>query len=168
MSDSLWPHGLQYTRLPCPSLSPRVCLNSCPLSQWCHPNHLILCSSPSISALNLSQYQGLFQWISSSHQVAKGLELQHPSFQLNIQGWFPLGLTGWISLLFKGFSKVFSSTTVQKHQFSGIQPLWSNTHIHTWLLEKRYLWLYGPLSAKRPSCLRADIYQMCTEPQLLL
>ena len=77
MSDSLWPHGLQYARLPCPSLSPRLCSNSCPLSEWCHP---LLPTSP---ALNLSQHEGHFQWIGSSHQVAKVLELefQHQSFQ---------------------------------------------------------------------------------------
>ena len=68
---------------------------------------------------------------------------------MNIQGWFPLGLTGLISLLSKGLSRVFFSTTVWKHQFSSTQPyLWSNSHIHTWLLEKPQLWLYGPWSPK--------------------
>ena len=68
---------------------------------------------------------------------------------LNIQGWFPSGLMGLISLMFKGLSRAFSSTTFQKHQFVSAQPsLWSNSHIHTWLLEKLQLWLYGPLSAK--------------------
>ena len=72
MSDFLWPHGLQHARLPCPSLSPGVCTNSCPLSQWCHPT---ISSSviPSPPTFNLSQHQGLFQWVSSSHQVAKVL-----------------------------------------------------------------------------------------------
>ena len=66
---------------------------------------------------------------------------------MNIQGWFPLGLIGLISLLSKGLSRVFSSTRVQKHQVLGTQPsLWSNSHIGTWLLEKPYLWLYGPFS----------------------
>ena len=83
MSDSLQSHG--HTRLPCPSLSPRVCLNSCPLNWWCHPtilpSHLL--SPPSPPAFNLSRHQGLFQWISSSYQIAKVLELQlqHQSFQ---------------------------------------------------------------------------------------
>ena len=80
--------------------------------------------SPSLPTLNLSQHQGLFQWVSSSHQVAKVLEfeLQHHSFQsMNIQDWSPLGWNGWISLQSKGFSKVFSSTIVQKHQFFGAQ-----------------------------------------------
>ena len=100
-------------------------------------NHLIL-SSPSPPAFNISQHQGLFQWVSSSHQVAKVLEfqLQHQSL-MNIQDWFPLGWTGWISLEPKGLSRVFSDTTVQKHQFFSAQPSsQSNSHIHTWLLEK--------------------------------
>ena len=68
---------------------------------------------------------------------------------MTIQGWFPLGLTGLISLLSKGLLRVFSSATTRKHQFFGTQPsLWPNSHIHTWLLEKTQLWLYGLLSAK--------------------
>ena len=150
MSDSLQTPGLQRARLPCPSPFPRVYSNSCPLSRWCHPT---ISSSviPSPPAFNLSQHQGLFQWVSFSHQVAKVLEfqLQHQSFQMNIQDWFPLGLTNLISLQSKGLSRVFSNTTVWKHQFFGAQPsLWSNSQIHTWLLEKLQLWLYGPLSAK--------------------
>ena len=92
------------------------------------------------SAFNLSQLQGLFQWVSSLYQVAKILELQlqHQSFQVNIQGWFLLRLTGLLSLLSKGFSRIFSSTRVQKHQFFSTQPsLWSNSHIHTSLLGKK-------------------------------
>ena len=81
-------------------------------------SHLL--SYPFPPAFNLFQCQGLFQWV-SSHEVAKVLELQHQSFQVNIQDWFPLGLTGWISLLSKGLSKVFSSTTAQKHQFFSAQ-----------------------------------------------
>ena len=72
---------------------------------------------------------------------------------INIQDWFPLGLTGLISLLSKGLSRVFSSTTDQKHQFFSAQPsLWPNSHIRIWLLEKPQLWLYGPLSAKWCLC----------------
>ena len=80
VSDSWQPHGLQHARLVCPSPTPGVYSNSCPSSQWCHPTML---SSPSPPALNLSQHQGLFKWVSSSHQVAKVLEfqLQHQSFQ---------------------------------------------------------------------------------------
>ena len=95
-------------------------------------SHPWLSSSP--TAFSLSQHQGSFQWVGSSHQVAKvlKLQLQHQSFQLmNIQGWFPLGLTGWISWLSKGLSRVFSSTTICKHQFFGAQPSWwSNSYPH--------------------------------------
>ena len=82
VSDSLRPHGQQHSGPPCPSPTPRVYPNSCPLSQWCHPT----ISSSSPSALNLSQHQGLFKWVSSSHQVAKGLEIQfqHESFQFRV------------------------------------------------------------------------------------
>ena len=79
--------------------------------------------SPSPPAFNLSQHQGLFKWVSSLHQVAKVLELQHQSFQFNIQGWFPLGLTGLISLLSKGLLTVFSNTTLQKHRSSVLRFL---------------------------------------------
>ena len=96
--------------------------------------------SPSPPAFNLSQHQGLFKWISSSHQVAKVLVLASVSVHpMNIQDWLPLGWTGWISLQSKGLSRVFSNMTVQKHQFFGTQPsLWSNSHIHTWLLKNPY------------------------------
>ena len=106
------------------------------------PSHPLFPISP--PAFNLSQHQGLFQWVSSSNQVAKVLELQlqYQSFQCIFKVWFPLRLTGLISLQSKGFSRVFSSTTIQKHQFFGAQPsLWSNSHICTWLLEKPRLWL---------------------------
>ena len=96
-------------------------------------------SSPSLPAFNLSLHQCLFQWVSSSHHVVKVLELQHV-LPMNIQDWFPLGWTGLISLLSKGLSRVFSSTTVRKHQFFGAQSsLWSKSHIHTWPLEKPLL-----------------------------
>ena len=111
-----------------------------------HP--LSSCSPP---AFNLTQHQGHLKSGGSLHQVPKvlDLELQHQSFQLNIQGWFPLELTGWVSLQSKGLSRVFSNTKTQKHPFFGAQPsLWSNSHIHTWLLEKPQLWLYGPFLAK--------------------
>ena len=117
------------------------------------PHPLSPTSSP---AFNLSQHQGLFQSISSLHQVAKvciGTSASASVLPMNIHGWFPLGLTGLISLLPKGPSRVFSSTTIQKHQFLGTQPsLWSNSHIHTWLVEKLLPWLYGPLSARWCLC----------------
>ena len=99
------------------------------ISNTTHPSHSL---SPPSPALNLSQHQGLFQWVGSLCQVCKVLELQLQFFQ-----WFPLGLTGLISLLSKGLSRVFSNTTVQMNQFFGTQPsLWSTSHICTWLLEK--------------------------------
>ena len=101
------------------------------------PSHPL--SSPFSTVFNLSQHQGLFQWVSSSHQVAKviGVSASASVLPVNIQDWFPLGWTCWISLQSKGLSRVFSNTTVQKHQFFSAQPsLWSNSHICTWLLEK--------------------------------
>ena len=137
-SYSVWPHRLQHARLPCPSLSPGVCSNSCPLSQWCY-----LCSSLSpLSplALNLSQHHVLFWWVSSSHQVAKVLELQlqYQSFQWIFWIGLGLGKIDWFDLLaVPGALRVFFSTTVPKYQFFGAQPsLWPNSHIWTWLLEK--------------------------------
>ena len=106
------------------------------LSDAIQPSQSLLPPSP--PTFNLSQHQGLFKWVSSSHQVAKVLEfqLQYQSFN-EYQDWFPLGLTGWISLQSKGLTRVFSNTTVQKHQFFGAQPSsQSNSHIHTWPQEK--------------------------------
>ena len=107
-------------------------------------------SSPSPPALNLSQHQGLFQWVSSSHGGQSiGVSVSTSVLSMNIQDWFSLGLTDWISLQFKGLWRVFSNTTVQKHQsFSTQLSLCSNSHIHTWLLEKPELWLDGSLLAQ--------------------
>ena len=97
------------------------------------PSYPLLSLSP--PAFNFAQHQCLFQRVNSSHQVAKGLELQFQHQSSN--DWFPLGWTAWISLQSKGLSRVFSNTTVQKHQFFSAQlSLWSNSHIHKWLLEK--------------------------------
>ena len=137
MSDSLWPHGLQHARLPSPSLSPRICLNSCPLSSWCHPIisfsvtlfSLWFQSSPASESFPMSQ---LF---ASSSQSIRG-SASASVLPMNIQGWFPFILTGLISLQSMGLSRVFSSTTIWKHQFSNPQPsLWSTPHIHAWLPE---------------------------------
>ena len=138
VSDFLRPHGLKHARLPCPSLSPRVCANSCILRLWCHPT---ISSSviPFSSSPQSFQHEGLYQWVGSLYQVAKVLEFSASAsiLPMNIQGCFPLGLTGLISLLSKGLSRVFSSTTIWKHEFFGTQlSLWSKSHIHTWLLEK--------------------------------
>ena len=94
-------------------------------------------SSPSPSAPNPSQHQSLFQWVNSSHEMAKVLEHLASFLPKNTQGWSPLEWTGWISLQSMGLSRVFSSTTVQKHQFSSTQVCsQSSSHIHTWQLEK--------------------------------
>ena len=120
-------------------------------------------SPPSPPALNLSQHQGLFQWLlfSSGDQSIGASASVLP---MNIQGWFPLGLTGWISLLSKELSKVFSSATIGKPQFFSAQPsLWSNSHICTWLLENPQLWLDGPLSAKWCLCFSCSLYSLGQE-----
>ena len=111
--------------------------NSCPSSQWCHPT--TSCSIiPFSSCLQSFLYQGLFKWVSSLHQEAKVLEFQfQPVLPMNIQDWFLLWWTGWISLQSKGLSRVFSNTKVQKHQFFGTRlSSQSNSHIHTWPQEK--------------------------------
>ena len=137
MSDSLRPHGLQHARLPCLSPSPRACSNSCPLSWWCHPT----ISSSVVPFSHLQSFPASGSFLTSQVFASGGQSIRASVsasvLQMNIQGWFPLGLNGLISLQSKRLSGVFSSTTVQKHQFFGTQSsLWSNSHIHTWLLEK--------------------------------
>ena len=134
LSDSLRPHGLQHARLPCPSLSPGACLNSCPLSRWCHPT-----ISSSVICPQSCSASGSFpmSWLFPSGGQSIGASALASVLTMSIQGWFPLGWTGWIALLSKGFSRVFSSTTFWRHQFFGVQTsLWSNSHNPTWLLEK--------------------------------
>ena len=104
------------------------------VSDAIQPSHPL--SSLSSPALNLSQHQGLFQWVSSGGQSI-GVSASTSVPLMNTQDWSPLGWTGWISLQSRRLSRVFSNTTVWKHQFFGAQPsLWSSVHIHTWLLEK--------------------------------
>ena len=125
--DSLWPQGLQHARLPWPSPSPWACSKSCPWSLWCHPIISSL-SSPSPPAFPAS---GSFpvSWLFTSGGQSIGASSSASVLPVNIQGWFPIGLTGSI-LLSKGLSRVFSSTTVQRHQFFGSQPfLLSCSHI---------------------------------------
>ena len=135
---SLWPHGLQHARLPCPSLSPRVCSNTCPLSWWYY--------------LTISSFAALFSFCLQSFPAAGSFPMSQPFtsggqsirasasasiLPMNIQGWLPLEWTGLISLLSKRLSRVFSST-IGKHEFFGAQPsLWSSSHIYTCLLEKK-------------------------------
>ena len=138
MSDPLQPHGQLHSRVPYPSPSPRACSNSCPLSQWCHPT-ISFSIVPFPSCLQSFPASGSFpmsQFFASGGQSI-GVSASASVLPMNIQDWFPLGLTGWISLQSKGLSRVFSNTTVQKHQFFSVQlSIWSNCHIHTWPLEK--------------------------------
>ena len=122
LCPTLQPHGLQHARPLCPSPTPRVYSNSCPLSWWCHPT--ISCSVvpfsycpqsfPASGAFQMSQF-----FTSGGQSI--GASALTSVFPMNIQDWFPLGWTGWISLLSKGLSRVISNTTVQKHQFFGTQ-----------------------------------------------
>ena len=138
VSNSWRPHGLQQARPLCPSPAPGVYSNSCPFSRWCR---LTISSSvvPFSSHLQSFPESGSFQmnqfFASGSQSI--GVSASASVLPMNIQDWFPLGWTGWISLLSKGLSRVFSNTTVQKHQFFNTQlSLYFNSHIHTWLLEK--------------------------------
>ena len=138
MYNSLQPHELQHTRLFCPSLSPRVCSNSCPLNQWCHPtiSSSVIPFSSCLQSFPVSESLLMSQFFASGVQSI-GASASASVLPMNIQNLFPLVLTGLISLQSKGLSRVFSSTTIWKHWFFCIQPsIWSNSHIHTWLLEK--------------------------------
>ena len=137
VSNCLWPHGLQHTRLPCPLLSPGVCSNSCPLSQWCHPTISSSVTPFSSCPQSFPASESFpISWLFASGGQSIGASASTSVLPMNIQGWFPLELTGLI-LRSKGLSIVFSSTTVQKHQFFNAQlSSWFNSHIHTWLLEK--------------------------------
>ena len=150
MSDSLRPHGLQHPRLPCPSPAPKACSDSCPLSPWSHPTILssVIPFSSCLRSFPASGSFSMSQFFAPGGQSI-GVSASASVIPMTIQDWFPLGLAGLISLQSKGLSRVFSMTTIQKHEFFGSQPsLWFNSHIHTWLLEKPWLWLYGPLSAE--------------------
>ena len=134
----LWPHGLQHAWLPYPSPTPRACSKSCPSSLWCHPT---ISSSviPFSSSLQFFSASGSFQMSQFFTSGGQSIRVSDSAsvLQMNIQDWFPLGWAGWNSLLSKGLSRVFSKTTVQKHQFLRAQlSLYSNSHSHTWLLEK--------------------------------
>ena len=138
MSNSLQPHGLKHARPPCPSSTPGVYSNSCPLRQWCHP---AISSSviPFSSHLQSFPKSGSFQM---SHFFASGgqrigVSASASVLPVNIQDWFPLGVTGFISLQSKRLSRVFSNTTVQRHQFFSAQLfLLSSSHICITLLGK--------------------------------
>ena len=138
VSDSLRPHESQHTRPPCPSPTPGVYPNPCPLSRWCHSaisSSVILFAScpqslPASGSFPMSQ---LFAWGGQSIGVSASASV----LPMNTQDWFPLGWTAWIFLQSKGLSRIFSNTTIQKHEFFGAHlssP--PNSHIHTWPLEK--------------------------------
>ena len=146
LSNSLWPHGLQHARLPHPSSVPRACSNSCPSSRWCHST--ISSSLVPFSHLQSFPASGSFQMSQffASGGQSIGVSASTSVLPMNIQDWYHLGWTGWISLQFKGLSRVFPNTTVLKHQlFCALLSSWSNSHIHTWLLEKPQPWLDRPL-----------------------
>ena len=137
-SNSLQPHELQHARPPCLSPTPRVYPNPCPSSWWCHPpisSSIVpfsFCpqSLPTSESFPVSQ---LFTWGGQSIGVSALASV----LPMNTQGWSPSEWTGWISLQSKGLSRVFSNTTVQKHQFFSAQSSsQSNSHIHTWPQEK--------------------------------
>ena len=138
VSDSLRPHESQHTRPPWPSPTPGVHSDSCPSSQWCPPaisSSVVPFSScpQSLTASKSFPMSQLFSWGGQSIGVSASASV----LPMNMQDWLPLGWTGWISLQSKGLSRVFSNTTVQKHQFFGAQPSsQSNSHIHTWSQEK--------------------------------
>ena len=138
VSNSLQPHEPQHCRPPCPSPTPGVYPNSCPLSQWCHPT-ISFSVVPFSSCLQFSPASGSFkmsQLFASGSQSIR-VSASTSVLPMNMQDWSPLGWTGWISLQSKGLSRVFSNTTVQNHQFVGAQLCsQSNSHIHTWPLEK--------------------------------
>ena len=150
MSDSLRPHESQHARPPCPSPTPGVYSNSCPSSQWCHPaisSSVVPFSScpQSLPASGSFPMGQLFSWGGQSIGVSASASV----LSMNTQDWSLLGWTGWISLQSKGLSRVFSNTTVQKHKiFSTQLSSQSNSHIHTWPLEKPQPWPDGPLLAK--------------------
>ena len=146
MSNCLWPHGLQHARPPCPSPTPRVHPNPCPLSGWCHPT---ISSSvvPFSSCPQSFPASGSFpvsQLFASGGQSI-GVSASTSVLPMCTQDWSPLGWTGWISLQSKGLSRVFSNTHSSKSSI-----LWcpANSHIHSWLLEKPWPWLDGPFLAE--------------------
>ena len=139
VSNTLWPHGLQHTRLPCPSPIPRACPNSCPLSRWCHPiiSSSVFPFSSCLQSFPASRSFPMSQFFASGGQSI-GASVSPSVLPINIQDWFYLGLTGLISLQFKELS--FKSLLQHHNSKASIHwdsvYLQSNSHIHIWLLEK--------------------------------
>ena len=153
MSNSLRPHGLQHARLSCPSLSPGVCSISCPLSQWCHPTILF-----SVAPFSCPQSSPASVFSNESALCVSGQSIGASAsasvLSMSIQDWFPLGFTDLISLLSKGLSRVFSSTTIQKHQFFWCSAFFVVQLPHSYRItgKKQRLWLDRSLSAKWCLC----------------
>ena len=149
MSYFLWPHGLQHVRLPCPPLSPGVCSDSCPLSQWCY---LTTSSSAARFCFCLQSFPAPGSFPMSQLFTSGGQRIGDSASVLpvNIQCWFPLGLIGLISLQSKGLSRVFSSTTIWRHQFYKI--LQNGSHLHPYFLA--LISHYCPLNSlySEPAC----------------
>ena len=138
LSNSLQPCGLQHARLPCPLPTPGACSNSCPSCRWYHPtiSSSVIPFSSHLQSLPASGSFSISQLFASGSQSIEA-SASTSVLSMNIQGWFPLGLTGLISLKSKGLSRVSSNTTIQKYQFFSAQlSLWSNSHIRMWPLEK--------------------------------
>ena len=157
VSETLWPHGRHHARPPCPSATPGAYSSSCPSSWWCHPT-ISSCVIPFSSHLQSFPSSGSFQMsqLFASGGQRSGVSASASVLPMNIQDWLPLGWTGWVSLQSKGLSRVFSNPTVQKHPFFNTQlSLWSNTHIHTWPLEKPQPWPDGCLLT-RWTCVRGE------------
>ena len=141
MSNSLWPHESQHARPPCPSPTTGAYPNSCPSSRWCHPtiSSSVVPFSSCPQSFPASGSFPMSQLFTSGGQSI-GVSASTSVLSMNTEDWSPLGWTGWIFLQSKGLSRVFSNTTVQKHQFFGGQlSLQSNSHIHTWPLKNHSL-----------------------------
>ena len=159
-------HGLQHTRLPCPSPSNGVYTNSCPLSWWCFPT-ISSSAAPFSFCLQSFPESGSYpmSWLFATGGQSIGASTSTLVLLMNTQDWSPLVWAGWISLQSKGLSRVYSSTTVQKHQFFSAQPsLRSNSHIHRWLLGKQELW---PVRYKRLLLDPPENMQVNTMPGVL-
>ena len=150
MSNSLWPHESQHTRPPCPSPTPGVYSNSCPLSRWCHPaissSVVPFSCHQSLPASGSFPMSQLFAWGGQNIAVSALASV----LPMNTQDWSPLGWTDWISLQSKGLSRVFSNTTVQSINYLALSFLHSPTHIRTWgyLVSKLFFLSYVSSSSK--------------------
>ena len=159
MSNSLWPHGLQHARLPCPSPTPGAYPNSCPSSWWCHPT-ISSSGIPFSSSLQSFPASGSFPMSQVFASGGQSIGASESILPMNIQGWFPLGLTSLISLQSRGFSSVFCSSTIQKHQSSVLSLLYSPTlrSVHDYW--KNHSFDYGHLFY-RFSHRRQAVYCFC-------